>query len=136
MTDLGFSENDVPDDVMLELQEIVEVKGTSGPVVRLELGVQPWGRWEQDPMVDLCDHVWERARLGTSEIVIRCRRCQAPRCGDSTDTDPCMLRRHHREGSGGCEHVDLSSILGQELYCWTLDPMPEQPEDVEAWLAR
>ena len=63
-------------------------------------------RWEQDPRVDDGHpHRWETVLLGPPrrvQEVVRCEICQAPRCGSSTDRDPCMLRRHHRR-----EHVLL-----------------------------
>ena len=30
-----------------------------------------------------------------TERVVRCATCHVPRCGHSTDRDPCMERRHH-----------------------------------------
>lgn len=65
----------------------------------------PWPiLWEQDPKIDNGHgHIWElcllkpdgrhRVRL---EEVVRCMVCYAPRCGHSTDEDPCIERRHHR----------------------------------------
>lgn len=46
-------------------------------------------------------HEWERCLLLANAVrseqhVIRCAICHAPRCGDSTEGDPCMERRHHR----------------------------------------
>ena len=71
-----------------------------GPV--LDVGELPWPLfWEQRESLDDCLHEWERVvqRFHSSredEAVVRCRNCQSPRCGGSTDPDPCMERRHHR----------------------------------------
>lgn len=69
-----------------------------GPVL---LKGTPWpSDWEQsDRLDDGHVHDWESVLLrsgGRVEEVIRCATCQAPRCGHSTDLDPCMSRRHHR----------------------------------------
>jgi len=76
---------------------------------------QPWPTlWEQDPRIDDGHpHEWESVLLGADhrrvEEVVRCATCNAPRCGSSTDPDPCMERRHHRGLhfylSGGYEPV-------------------------------
>jgi hypothetical protein len=64
----------------------------------------PWPTmWEQDPHIDDGHpHEWEKVHLigdgqhrRFTEDVVRCRMCSAPRCGNSTDRDPCMERRHH-----------------------------------------
>lgn len=78
-----------------------------GPV--LAPGELPWPiRWEDDPRIDDGhDHVWETVLLGAPtgrgrrrrqrvEEVVRCQVCTAPRCGSSTDPNPCLERRHHR----------------------------------------
>lgn len=71
----------------------------TGPV--LAVGERPWPlMWEQREN-DTCLHTWERVvwRFRDSredEPVVRCRDCHVPRCGDSTDENPCMERRHHR----------------------------------------
>lgn len=70
-----------------------------------------WPNWEQDPHIDDGhSHEWEsvllaadRKRRWRLEEVIRCADCHAPRCGYSTDPDPCMERRHH-----GWSHRSLS----------------------------
>jgi len=60
--------------------------------------------WEQSPALDNHPHMWERVlvvrlngdgNVATWESVIRCRACKCPRCGSSSDPDPCMERRHH-----------------------------------------
>ena len=69
-----------------------------GPM--LAAGVDPWPlRWESS-VDESCAHEWEivtmpewRGRRAAN--VIRCATCHAPRCGHSTDDDPCMERRHH-----------------------------------------
>ena len=61
--------------------------------------------WEQDKRIDDGHpHEWESVLLMADgrhrvrmEEVVRCIDCHAPRCGYSTDPDPCMGRRHHRE---------------------------------------
>lgn len=73
---------------------------------------QPWPySWEQDPRIDDGHgHDWEcvllvgngKQRRFTEEVV-RCATCRVPRCGSSTDDDPCMERRHHRS-----LHIHLS----------------------------
>lgn len=59
--------------------------------------------WERSAVVAVCPHTtWEcvllkadgRQRVRIEEVV-RCTECHAPRCGHSTDDDPCMLVRHH-----------------------------------------
>lgn len=70
-----------------------------GPM--LPPGQDPWPLfWERRPNLDDCPHEWERVivrRKGRpDEPCVRCRKCSAPRCGDSTERDPCMERRHHR----------------------------------------
>lgn len=57
--------------------------------------------WEQAAKTnDGHVHVWEnvlvRRRFLGFEECVRCIVCGCPRCGDSTDRDPCMERRHHR----------------------------------------
>lgn len=57
--------------------------------------------WEQRDGLDDCPHVWERVVIRfhgqrDDEPMVRCRNCASPRCGDSTDVNPCMERRHHR----------------------------------------
>lgn len=84
---------------------------TVGPT--LESGAQPWPiGWEQDPHIDDGhEHRWETLLLTGHRVeeVVRCAVCSAPRCGHSTDDDPCMKRRHHfdchRYLSGRSEHL-------------------------------
>lgn len=76
---------------------------------------RPWPYlWESDPQIDDGHaHEWQRVHLigdgkarRHTEDVIRCAVCRAPRCGDSTDFDPCMERRHH-DGL----HIHLSGMF-------------------------
>ena len=93
---------------------------TVGPTLPAEEA--PWpSMWEQDPAIDDGHkHRWESCLLAAVdesgqrrryqvEEVIRCAVCQAPRCGDSGEDDPCMKRRHHfdchRFLSGRSEHI-------------------------------
>lgn len=74
----------------------------------LDAGERPWPiAWERDRLWMPCEkaapaHRWERtvtrataAGAMDAEMVVRCSDCHVPRCGASTDADPCMLRRHH-----------------------------------------
>lgn len=72
----------------------------------------PWPtQWEANPDIDDGHaHRWQRVHLLADgqhrrfeEDVVRCDLCLAPRCGESTDTDPCMERRHHTD-----LHIHLS----------------------------
>lgn len=62
----------------------------------------PWPiGWESEVDED-CLHEWELVLLAADgrhrvrvEEVVRCELCHVPRCGHSTDPDPCSLRRHH-----------------------------------------
>lgn len=69
----------------------------------------PWPiMWESKPYRDVlnneCTHdTWELVLLEADglhrvhiEEAVRCRECHVPRCGHSTDDDPCVLERHHR----------------------------------------
>lgn len=85
-----------------------------GPI--LAVGTPPFAKgWQQSPVVATCPHlVWEHVLVTTTdgrgnEVCIRCKFCQAPRCGHSTDVDPCMLVRHHRIPR---EHAPFSTIIG------------------------
>jgi len=64
----------------------------------------PWPpQWESDPRIDDGHaHLWgcvllegDNAARRFTEEVVRCQVCQVPRCGGSTEDDPCMERRHH-----------------------------------------
>ena len=85
-------------------------------------GERPWPiTWEQDQRIDDGHrHVWESVLLGAAdhqrvEEVVRCSICEAPRCGTSTDPDPCMRRRHHRDChrllSNRREHIGGSASM-------------------------
>lgn len=80
---------------------------------------RPWPiTWESQPYRDElgneCTHdTWELVLLAADgrrrvrvEEVVRCRECHSPRCGHSTDEDPCILARHHR-----AEHQTCSAWL-------------------------
>jgi hypothetical protein len=66
-------------------------------------------------LVEACehhpDHRWEVVRVGDAVahphnpdgVMVFCRGCFVPRCGHTTEDDPCMLPRHHRE-----DHVTAS----------------------------
>jgi hypothetical protein len=82
----------------------------------------PWSYlWEQDPKVRECFHTrWETCLLAADglhrvrvEEVVRCVECHAPRCGHTTDEDPCIEVRHH-DGP----HVPASCIPA-----WRDDPI-------------
>lgn len=87
-----------------------------GPTIPATEDPWPIG-WEQDPRIDDGHaHEWESCLLAADgqhrtriEEVVRCATCHAPRCGSSTDPDPCMKRRHHRDChrmlSGRREHL-------------------------------
>lgn len=73
-----------------------------GPTLPATQSPWPLG-WEQDPTIDDCPHEWELVFLAADgqrrtriEEVVRCVECHVPRCGHSTDEDPCALRRHHQ----------------------------------------
>lgn len=67
----------------------------------LPMGERPFAMlWEQSKTMDSCAHIWERVIVvrrnsEENEPVVRCLKCHTPRCGDSTDRNPCMERRHH-----------------------------------------
>jgi hypothetical protein len=78
--------------------------GLYGDPTSLQPWQAPWApTWESDPAVDNGHaHRWRLVHLTAdgqhrrfTEDVVRCDLCHAPRCGDSTDPDPCMERRHH-----------------------------------------
>lgn len=88
----------------------------------------PWTiGWENDPAVLLCDeetgHRWEcvllaadGCRRGRVEEVVRCADCHAPRCGHTTDPDPCCLVRHH------AGHHVSTSVVDK---AWCDDPIAQ-----------
>lgn len=105
----------IPD--MVELIAEAPAGCMPGPTLAPGDRAYPLG-WEQDPDLDVCAHAWELVTLhyppGRTEHVVRCSSCQVPRCGHSTDADPCMERRHHRAChrylSGRTEHVGGSLL--------------------------
>lgn len=99
------------------------VGAIQGPTLRSGERHWPIG-WEQTPGIDECHHIWEHVLITTpdgsgNEVVIRCRECHVPRCGDSGDSDPCMYRRHHR---------GAHRLFSQWI------PDLSDPEAVEKWL--
>jgi hypothetical protein len=68
------------------------------------------GGYDRDA-VEACpchpDHRWWTFKLSEvlepgrmhnpNELMVICRGCYVPRCGHSTDTNPCMSPRHHEE---------------------------------------
>lgn len=87
---------------------------TGGYIVGPTLGEgeQPFPLcWEQSEDVAACVHPeWESVLVrqwgSRLQECIRCVECHAPRCGHSTDDDPCMRVRHHRGN-----HVYLSGTV-------------------------
>ena len=67
--------------------------------------VAPWVSVDAlTPGVADCDHRWVTVRVGDvvrscydpDEQMVFCARCYAPRCGHTSDPNPCMEPRHHR----------------------------------------
>lgn len=85
----------------------------NGPVLPPDAAPWPVG-WEQDPRIDDGhEHEWELVvllgdgeRRVRHELVVRCAVCLAPRCGSSSDADPCMERRHH----GGLHFTESGQV--------------------------
>jgi len=123
---------------------VPQTMGSTGPVgvlagaVTLAPGQRPWDiGWESRDGIDDCDHAWQVALVTThdgrgNEAVIRCARCYVPRCGHSTDRDPCMLRRHHKPLLSAPDterrHLPLSQWLRRHL------PPALDRDSVERWL--
>jgi hypothetical protein len=78
------------------------------------------GGYDRDE-VDACEyahegHRWWEFRLGDviepdavhdpDERMVICRGCFVPRCGYSTDVDPCLLPRHHEDA-----HLPVSATV-------------------------
>lgn len=75
------------------------------------------GGYDRD-QVEACEyhpeHRWTVVRVGDvqehpydpDELMCICVGCFVPRCGHTTDPNPCMLPRHHRELH---EHADGST---------------------------
>lgn len=80
--------------------------------------------WEWHPQTDDGHgHEWHVVKIepwpGRIEDMTVCRVCTAPRCGFTSDIDPCIERRHHRDmhiyASGRFE--PLGGILPPECTC-------------------
>lgn len=95
-----------------------------GPTLAPDEPPWPLG-WEQDPRIDDGhEHEWETVLLAADglhrtriEECVRCAACHCPRCGHSTETYPCLERRHHRAchrfASGRTEHLGgIASTCG------------------------
>lgn len=75
-----------------------------GPTLAAD--ARPWPVDWESHVDDDCLHDWELVLLASNgpnekarprvEECVRCEHCHVPRCGHSTDEDPCDLRRHHR----------------------------------------
>jgi len=83
---------------------------------------RPWPIGWESHVDEACPHDWELVLLAADgrrrvhvEECVRCELCHVPRCGHSTDEDPCDLRRHH---SG--DHLPRSEA-------WKVPPFEEDP---------
>ncbi len=84
-----------------------------GPILAADEPAWPID-WESN-VDDDCLHDWELVLLASNgpnekgrarvEECVRCTYCHVPRCGHSTDEDPCDRRRHHRG-----EHLSWSVV--------------------------
>lgn len=69
--------------------------------------------WEHQVWVAECEHLaWEYVLVWSpdgrmNDMAVRCQKCHAPRCGDFSDPDPCMLVRHHRKPRTHRLHSEL-----------------------------
>lgn len=52
----------------------------------------PWHRWTILRVGDVHEHAYD-----PDERMVICQGCFVPRCGHSTEDNPCMLPRHHPE---------------------------------------
>jgi hypothetical protein len=68
----------------------------------------PQHKWWEFRMGDVID--CEASSRNPDERMVICRGCYVPRCGHTTDPDPCLLPRHHEElhlfASGAVERTD------------------------------
>lgn len=77
-------------------------------------------------------HNWITLRLGDvlenprdpDERMVICSGCFAPRCGYSTEADPCILPRHHRE-----LHLSASGEL-EDATTWPGSEKPLPPPEL------
>lgn len=62
-----------------------------------------YDRAEVEACVYHPDHRWMTLRMGDvhphpyrpDELIVVCQNCLVPRCGHTTEDNPCMLPRHH-----------------------------------------
>ena len=79
-------------------------------------------------------HSWVTLRLGDvlenprdpDEHMVICKGCFVPRCGHSTEADPCILPRHHSE-----LHITASGEI-EDASTWPGNKKPAPPFDVLA----
>lgn len=83
---------------------------------------RPWPIDWESHVDEECPHEWELVLLAADglhrvrvEECVRCIECHVPRCGHSTDEDPCILRRHHHG-----DHVP-ESVVAVRLAPWEED---------------
>lgn len=120
------------------------------PGPNLPVGQAPFAfGWEGAAFVDACEHqVWEHVLAQPdstgvgNEVVVRCRACHAPRCGHSTDEDPCMRLRHHGDTVVmKSRRADLVYELDKRSHVpyseWLASRLPASlnREDIEQWLS-
>lgn len=55
----------------------------------------PTHKWWEFRIGDVID--CERSGRNPDECMVICQGCYVPRCGYTTEANPCMLPRHHRE---------------------------------------
>lgn len=65
----------------------------------------------------------ERTGRNPDERMVICRSCYVPRCGHTTEPDPCILPRHHR-----CLHLTASGAL-EDTSVWPGSDKPTPPAD-------
>ena len=106
-------------------------------------GERPKGRFWLDggydrDQVEACPkhpvHDWWIFRLGDvcaegsvhdpDEMMVVCRSCWVPRCGHTTDADPCILPRHHQE-----MHITQAGAL-EDAQTWPGSEKPLPPLEV------
>jgi hypothetical protein len=75
-------------------------------------------------LADVMHPDWMRGRRDQDERMVVCRSCWVPRCGYTTEVDPCILPRHHREA-----HITQSGAL-EDMSAWPGSDKPLPPLDV------
>lgn len=78
----------------------------------------PWHDWWIFRIRDVIAGGEER--WGDERMVI-CRSCYVPRCGYTTEPDPCILPRHHR-----CLHLTASGSV-EDALVWPGSEKPAPP---------